>query len=201
VGLSFEVTVARSTDDLRGILDLQRKNLAQSVSAAEAVAQGFVTVSHTLDSLQAMHALAPSIVARAPSLAGAVEVVGYALMMPREARVLVPILEPMFELLSALSWRGRPLSTLRYYVMGQVCVAKAFRGQGVFDALYQGHAAAYAGRFDLIVTEVALRNTRSLRAHERVGFEPLHRYRDDVDDWQIVGWDFGGAAPATAAAR
>ncbi len=190
MSVAFEVSLARTEDDLRGILALQRQNLAQSVSAAEAAAQGFVTVSHTLESLQAMRALAPSIVARAPSLTGALEVVGYALMMPREARALAPILDPMFELLSGLSWQGRPLSELRYYVMGQVCVAKAFRGQGVFDALYQGHASAYAERFDLIVTEVALRNTRSMRAHERVGFLPVHRYRDDVDDWQIVAWDF-----------
>jgi GNAT superfamily N-acetyltransferase len=197
----FDVSAANSTADLQGILALQRQNLAQHVSAAEAVSQGFVTVGHTLAMLEAMHAVGPSIVARARSSAGPAEVVGYALMMPREARSLVPILEPMFELLASLSWQGRPLSTLRYYVMGQVCVAKAFRGQGVFDALYQAHAAAYRDRFDLIVTEVALRNTRSMRAHERVGFAPIHRYRDDVDDWQILGWDFGAGPSVTGAAR
>lgn len=199
----FEVSPARDFDDLRGILALQRQNLAQSVGAAEAAAQGFVTVSHTLESLGAMHALAPSIVARAAAQGGAPSapraVVGYALTMPLEARALVPILEPMFEKLAALSWRGRSLSTLRHYVMGQVCVAKPFRGQGVFDALYRGHEQAYRERFDLIVTEIATRNTRSLRAHERVGFEPISRHRDETDEWLIVGWGWSGG-PATAPA-
>jgi len=35
---------------------------------------------------------------------------------------------------------------------------------------------------------------RSLRAHERVGFEPIHRYRDGVDEWVIVAWDWSKRA-------
>ena len=48
----------------------------------------------------------------------------------------------------------------------------------------------YAERFELLVTEISTRNQRSLRAHARVGFEPVHRYRDDVDEWEIVAWDW-----------
>ena len=48
----------------------------------------------------------------------------------------------------------------------------------------------YRDRFELLVTEVSLRNPRSLRVHERVGFEALHRYRDSMDDWVILGWDW-----------
>lgn len=196
----FEVSAARGAGDLRGILALQEQNLATAINADEAAQQGFVTVSHELDALLAMHALAPSIVARAVD-GGAERIVGYALAMPLETRRLVPILEPMFQKLDTLSWRAGPLSGVRYYVMGQVCVAKAYRGQGVFDALYRGHRDTYAGRFELLVTEIAARNIRSLRAHQRVGFELLERYRDDVDDWLIVGWDWRPApAPGRLAA-
>ena len=169
--------------DLPRILELQRANLAASVAAEEQRSQGFVTAVHSLESLEQMHALAPSIIARTDS-----ELAGYALTMLVEARRCVPILDPMFQLLEQLSWRGRSLRQVSHYVMGQVCVAKPFRGQGVFDALYRGHQAAYRERFELLVTEVSVRNTRSLRAHERVGFEPLHRYRDDVDEWLVIGW-------------
>lgn len=175
----------REPAELAQILALQRANLAANVSADEANAQGFVTAVHDLESLLRMHALAPSIVARGES-----GLAGYALTMLVEARSYVPILEPMFQLFETLSWRGRSLAATRFYVMGQVCVAKPFRGQGVFDALYRGHRDHYRERFQLLVTEVSLRNPRSLRAHERVGFEPLHRYRDSVDDWVILGWDW-----------
>ena len=56
--------------------------------------------------------------------------------------------------------------------------------------MYRGHARHYAERFELVVTEIATRNARSLRAHERVGFEPVHQYRDEVDEWLIAAWDF-----------
>lgn len=186
---SWTVGTVRDSSELEQILALQRANLAVNVSADEARAQGFVTAVHDLTSLLQMHALAPSIVARSES-----GLAGYALSMRVEARACVPILEPMFQLLETLSWRGRSLAATRYYVMGQVCVAKPFRGEGVFDALYRGHRDHYRERFELLITEVSTRNPRSLRAHERVGFQPLHRYRDSVDDWVILGWNWESGA-------
>jgi RimJ/RimL family protein N-acetyltransferase len=179
----WRVQLLSDPTDLQRILELQRANLASSIDGEELRAQGFVTAEHSLESLQQMHALAPSVVAKAGA-----ELAGYALTMLVEARRFVPILEPMFQLFAQLSWRGRPLPEVSHYVMGQVCVAKPFRGQGLFDALYHGHRQAYAGRFELLVTEVSVRNARSLRAHERVGFEPIHRYRDSVDEWLVLGW-------------
>jgi GNAT superfamily N-acetyltransferase len=183
--MTWDTGVVRDRRDLEQILALQRDNLAPALSPDEARAQGFVTVQHNLDILERMHALAPSIVARDGE-----RIAGYALAMPLETQSYLPILDSLFQLLGTLSWRGRRLPELSHYVMGQICVAKEYRGQGVFDALYQGHRAEYATRFDLLVTEIATRNTRSLRAHERVGFVPIHYHADHVDDWVIVGWDW-----------
>jgi GNAT superfamily N-acetyltransferase len=188
--MPWDIGVVHGRRELEQILALQRANLAPALSPAEARAQGFVTVEHDLDILERMHALAPSIVARDGE-----RLAGYALAMPLAAQAYVPILASLFQLLGTLSWRGRPLPERSHYVMGQICVAKEYRGQGVFDALYQGHRAEYAARFDLLVTEIATRNTRSLRAHERVGFVPLHHHADHVDDWVIVGWDWQTPAP------
>ena len=120
-GMNPAWTVAKVSEraELEQILALQRANLAVNVSLDEAQAQGFVTAVHSLETLQQMHELAPSIVAPSDS-----ELAGYALTMRVEARAVVPILEPMFELLETLSWHGRPLRDLPFYVMGQVCVAK-----------------------------------------------------------------------------
>lgn len=162
-----EVGLSNGGSDLDGILAAQ---------------QGFVTVVHDRPILQAMHALGPSVVARHRG-----EVVAYALTMPVQTRQLLPILEPMFVQLERLTFRGRPLPELSYYVMGQICVAQDFRGQGVFEALYAQHRAAFADRFELLVTEVSRRNGRSLRAHARTGLVELQRYRDETDEWVILG--------------
>lgn len=168
-------------EELEQILRLQATNLRDHVSPEQAEREGFVTVAHTLDVLERMHAIAPSVIAK-----DADQLAGYALVMPVEARAFIPILEPMFQVLETLSWRGRPLRECRYYIMGQVCVAEPYRGQGVFDALYREHRASYGERFDCTVTEVATRNQRSMRAHARAGFEVITTYRDATDEWAVI---------------
>jgi len=169
------------------VLALQRRNLPRLLTPEEARDQGFVTLEHTRAALETLHAAMPSIVARADG-----PLLGYALAMARECRNVMPVLVPMFEVLDQLGTPGGPLADRRWYVMGQVCVAREARGTGVLEALYAAHRQAYSGRFDLLVTEIAERNPRSLRAHARVGFQELHRYRDATDAWVVVGWDWGG---------
>lgn len=166
--------------ELQQILDLQRRNLPRSLTERELAENGFVTVEHTLDVLRRMHALVPSIVAKDGD-----ELAGYALVMPVECRSFIPILEPMFRRLEALGMFRR-----RFYVMGQICVAAPYRGRGVFDQLYRAHREQLRDRFDAVVTEVSVRNTRSLRAHQRVGFEELERYRDATDEWVLLVWNW-----------
>jgi len=175
-----DVGLASGDADLEQILALQAANLEPALGDTK---DGFVTVRHTLPILRAMHALQPSVVARADG-----RVVAYALSMPKETRTLLPILTSFFAKLDEL------LPRERFYVMGQVCVDRAHRGTGVFDALFAAHREHYASRFDSLVTEIATRNVRSMRAHARVGFETIAAYRDEVDAWAVVAWRWGSAA-------
>lgn len=170
------------------ILALQAQNHRDHVDAATAASDGFTSVRHDPAVLQAMNREQPSAIA----LAGE-ELAGYCLMMPQRFRDRVPILQPMFAMLDGLAWRGVPLAgNPRWFVMGQVCVAGAYRGQGVFDGLYHCLRDRYRGQFDFTVTEISRRNARSLRAHRRVGFETLHVYADPAadEDWEVVVWDW-----------
>jgi GNAT superfamily N-acetyltransferase len=176
----MEARPVEDEHELQQILDLQRANLARNLSAEEIAGQGFVTVEHSLEVLRRMHQIAPSIVAKEGDL-----LAGYALVMPVECRAFIPILEPMFERLAALGMMEK-----RFYVMGQVCVAKAWRGKGVFDLLYLAHRRHLRPAYDLVVTEVATRNQRSMRAHLRLGFTILERYRDATDEWALLQWDW-----------
>ena len=116
---------------LEKILSLQKANLPINISLQEAREQGFVTVNHDIEILKDMnkpyrHSLAWK----------EEELAGYALVMETRFRHRIPVLFPMFELLDGIPWNSRPLKAWRYFVMGQVCVAKPFRGQGVFGGLY-----------------------------------------------------------------
>ena len=186
--MNVEFFLARGPRDVEQILALQAANHRDVVDAATAQQEGFTSVRHDLAVLQAMNRAYPSAVAFSGETIG-----GYALMMAQQFRQDVPLLEPMFALLDGLEWRGEPLAgNPRWFVMGQVCVASAFRGQGVFDGVYAKLRDAYAPQFDFVVTEISQRNTRSMRAHRRVGFETLHVYRDEAADetWEVVVWDW-----------
>ncbi len=182
---SIELRLATSSDDLRAILALQRRNLKGRVPDEEATSQGFVTVEHTLEILERMQAQLPHVVATMDG-----QLAGYALSMHRACRDFLPVLVPMFAQLDSLEWRGAPLRELRTYVMGQICIDRPARGRGLFDALYAEHRRRFGERFDAIVTEISARNGRSLAAHARVGFEVAHRYRDETDEWVVVIWDW-----------
>jgi hypothetical protein len=174
-----------TTDHLLQILDLQQLNLRYNITEEELNEQGFVTLRHDLKTLEQMHRLAPSVVILENE-----KVVAYALTMLPECRPLVPELEPMFALLDRLSWNNQPLGNQQFYVMGQVCIAKAYRGQGLFEKLYQHHKKIYQSRFDLFITEISARNRRSLRAHEKTGFKIIHTHQDELDEWLVAGWDW-----------
>lgn len=171
--------------ELTQILALQAANSKSALSPAEQAAEGFVTVQHTLELLQLLHQEEPSVIA-----VDGTTVVGYALVMPVACRNLIPVLEPMFAVLDTIRYNETDLKKLRYYVMGQICIDRAYRGKGIFRGLYEQHRQALSNQYALVVTEIATRNTRSMQAHAAVGFQTIHEYQDATDHWAVVAWDW-----------
>lgn len=178
-------TTASTDQDLQQILALQQVNLSKNISTEESRSQGFVTVEHDFEILKAMNDACPHIIAKVDD-----QVVGYTLVMLEQFKNRIPILIPMFEKVNQLQWNNRIIGDLKYFIMGQVCIAKEWRGQGIFSGLYKQMKTALSDRFDCIITEIATRNTRSMRAHEKVGFEVLETYEGETEEWAIVGWDW-----------
>jgi len=178
-------TLVYNDAELQQILDLQQQNLPKNISAEELRSQGFVTFQHDLKTLQQFHELAPSVIVKDDD-----KVIAYALTVVNEARYIFPPMESMFKLLETLQWKNKPFSIYSYYEMGQVCVSKDYRGKGVFEMLYQQHKESYSGKYDLLVTKISTNNHRSLRAHEKVGFEIALIEKDDLDEWVVVVWDW-----------
>jgi len=178
-------TLVNNNEELLQILDLQQQNLPKNISAEESRLQGFVTFQHDLKTLQEFHQLAPSVIVKDDE-----KVIAYALTVVNEARHVFPPMESMFRLLEKLQWKDKPFCDYRYYEMGQVCVAKEYRGKDVFEMLYQAHKKSYSNKYDLLVTMISTMNHRSLKAHEKVGFETVLIEKDELDEWAVVVWDW-----------
>ncbi len=168
-----------TTKELKEILALQQKNLPVNISTSEITEQGFVSAQHTLELLTKMHDAHPHIIAKHND-----KVVGYALCMLQEFRNDIPLLTPMFKLSdSAIKELDE---NLNYLVMGQVCVDKEYRKRGIFRALYNYMKENISKEYTAIITEVDLKNTRSVNAHKAVGFEVLKEYTSNHQNWQLV---------------
>ena len=180
-----------SEQELNEILQLQRKNIAAALDPAEISEQGFVTVQHDMELLLNMHRKAPSLIACHQQ-----QVIGYALVMTTANRNSIPVLAPMFEILDHLKFHGKMISAYNFFIMGQVCIEKDYRGQGLFRRLYEGLFQRHAEKYDLLITEVATRNRRSINAHAGIGFQSIHQYTDyGGEHWEILVWDWNNLRP------
>lgn len=179
-------TSAQTANDLQGILSLQRANLSAHLSIDEMASQGFVTVVHRFADLKKMNDVARHVIAKEGD-----KVIAYLLAMTAAAKDDIPVLRPMFEMFDGIAVNGKPVSSCNYIVVGQVCVDRNHRGQGILDNCYLAYRHAFKPKYDFAVTEIATRNTRSIAAHKRIGFEALHRYKaPDGEEWSIVVWDW-----------
>jgi ribosomal protein S18 acetylase RimI-like enzyme len=179
----IEIKSAESLPELEGILELQLENHHHTVSESEKSEQGFVTVRHSLD--QKMNSIAKHIIAKDGE-----QVVGYILAMTKASKDLVPLLIPMFTQFDLLTFKNHGVAAYDYMVIGQICVSKDYRGKGLIDQMYQAYKKAFSQQFDFAITEIAKNNVRSIAAHHRIGFSVIHEFKDDIQDWAIVVWDW-----------
>lgn len=172
-------TRASSEDELNQILVLQQKNALDAVSSIERQGEGFVTVSHTYEILKLMNDACPHIIAKDGDL-----VVGYALVMLKEFRDKISVLSGMFETAAEL------LGDKKYLAMGQICISKAYRKQGIFRGMYDFYKEELQNEYDCLLTEVATNNPRSLNAHLNIGFEVLKTKVINGVSWESICWDW-----------
>jgi len=177
----ISIKKATTIEELKGILVLQKSNLKESLESEEIDQEGFVTLNHDLGTLSLMNSYEKQIIATNNG-----SVIGYALVMVKDLKNHIPVLMPMFDMLETIEYKSKIISESKYYIMGQVCIDKDYRGKGIFAKLYEKHKLEMASKYDYCITEVSNSNKRSMRAHEKVGFENIHSFSDATDTWKIL---------------
>jgi ribosomal protein S18 acetylase RimI-like enzyme len=184
--INFETSNSRR--DLQGILDLQTRNLAKNLSFEEINREGFVTVSHTIEQLKHLNKIEKHIIAKDEE-----KIIGYLLAMTAKSKSDIPVLIPMFDAFDKVWYDGKVVADYNYIVIGQACVDKAYRGQGIFDRCYEAFRKRYQNKYQFAITEIAATNIRSQNAHRRIGFKELCRYTSfDGLSWVVVVWKWEG---------
>jgi ribosomal protein S18 acetylase RimI-like enzyme len=181
----IEVNRVHSIEQLKSIAALQQLNLRKNLSSEDADGEGFLTAEYSLDILKAMHAQEPAIIATKGG-----ELVGYALIATKTIRGIHPLLSELFNTIDRLEYKGKLLKESEYVVVGQLCVSKEYRGQGVVSKLYNHFRDSLALNYPYCVTDVATANLRSLNAHKRCGFTVINHTEYGGIGWEVVLWDW-----------
>jgi hypothetical protein len=179
-------TTSKTDKELSEILDLQKNNLPQNLSESEIKSQGFVTVCHSFEDLKKLNTYEQHLIMKNEN-----KVIGYLLAMTKNSKNDIPVLIPMFEAFDKIHFKKKLISEYNYIVVGQVCIDKNYRGQGLLDNSYAAYKNFFKEKYDFAITEIAITNTRSINAHKRIGFFEIHRFIDaGGTEWSIVLWDW-----------
>jgi len=181
------IIIKRVTEfsELEGIRKLQEDNLKKNLPGDEAETEGFVTAEYSIEFLQTLHEAGPSIIATEDNL-----VVGYALVAAKSVRYRHELLSDLFTCIDKITYHGLPLINTKYVVVGQLCVAKNYRGLGLVHQMYQHFKKSLSGEYDYCITDVAENNLRSLKVHLKTGFQVIASFAYAGSNWDIVLWDW-----------
>lgn len=183
--MSVVIKLVDTIEELYGIRDLQALNLRKNIDAATAVSDGFLTAEYTIEYIQQMHDASPSIIAKDGD-----EVVGYALVATKAVREDHDLMADLFNVIDTKFYNGKSLKDTNYVVVGQLCVAKGYRGQGLVKRMYDFYRDCYVKEYEYLITDVAQANTRSLNAHKKSGFIVIDTLEYGGIGWDIVLWDW-----------
>ena len=179
-------SIVQTEEELKGILNLLERNLVTVLSDEEEKKEGFLTVAYSYADLKRMHETEPGTIAKENN-----EVVAYLLALDSTYKADFPILKPLFDLFEKINYGGKLISAWHYLVIGQACIDINYRGKGILRKIYDAYSKQLRGKYDFAISEIATRNLRSMNAHKRIGFIPIHEYTGpDGVQWTVVVLDW-----------
>ena len=181
----MRIKLVESAEELNGIASLQRLNLRKHLSPEKAAKEGFLTAEYDVGYLQELHSAHPSVIAVDGNA-----VVGYALVALKEVGVKHDLLGDLITTIDRIHYKGSELKNTNYVLVGQLCVAEGYRGQGLVQALYNYFKEYLGKKYDYCNTDVAEDNPRSLKAHLNAGFTVIDQLKYGGIGWNIVLWDW-----------
>lgn len=179
------IKLVETEQELIGLKQLQTNNLRRLIGEEEAMKEGFVTSEYSLELLQKMHAVYPSIIVKEGE-----EVVAYTIVTNKSVYGEHPEVDHLFNTLDATVYNDKYLKEVPYILVGQVCVGKTHRGQGWVPKMYEFYKSIHAKNYTYLVTDISQANKRSIRMHQKVGFETIGVIEQVGTGWDIVLWNW-----------
>jgi L-amino acid N-acyltransferase YncA len=179
------IKMVQTEEELKGLKALQNANLRRLIGEEEAMKEGFVTSEYSFELLQKMHQEHPSIIAKEGN-----DVVGYVIVTNKSVYGEHEEIDHLFDTVDAMEYNGQLLKNASYILVGQLCVGKSHRGQGLVQTMYNYYKENFSDKYQYLVTDISQANPRSIKAHKKSGFETIGVIEQVGTGWDIVLWDW-----------
>ena len=147
--------------DFPQILALQAQNLRWNLDEV-GQQQGFLSVEYGEDDLAAINdGLGIYVALKGDRL------LAYAMAETEEFAGGVPLIAHMASRFPSALFQNQPVTHLRRFIYGPVCIDRSARGRGLLNGLLQAMSAALTARFDIGIAFIAQSNIHSYHAHVR----------------------------------
>ncbi len=153
--------VLATKDNINGILELQAKNLVTNLKDDEK-GDGFVTTPFTIEQIENLIELNGVFIALDGN-----KLISYVMCASWHYWVAWPMFEYMASFLETLEYKGQKLSMENSYQYGPICVAKEYRGNKIFENIFEFARENMNKKYPILVTFINKINTRSYEAHVR----------------------------------
>lgn len=139
--------------------------------------------------------LSPSVIVKDGEI-----VVGYVIILTKAGAMYFEPLKEALKWFNGLRYQNRSVLDYRIYILGQACVASAYRGKGILQLLYNFQWENLGADYDFAVSEIVAENTRSYHAHKKLGFYAINSRLLDGVYWKTVMWKLQPIQPLSPVA-
>ncbi len=172
--------------DFPDILELQRQNLLQNLEHQD-LQEGFLSIEYSLEQLERLNRELGIFVARDND-----RLAGYLIAQPMDFALQSPLISSMVRRFPDVHYKKRPLSELKIFIYGPVCIDRDFRGRGVLEGIYAVMLATVKGHYDAGVAFVSRKNPRSLYAHrDKLGMKVVDEFEFSGLKYDTLVFDCG----------
>lgn len=168
--------------DIKGILELQHKNLINNLSDTEKK-DGFLSVEFTHTQFEMMNDQSGIIVCKDNDI-----ICGYFCTSTLEFNKSLELPSAMIALYPKLIYKDKSLDKYCSVVGGPWCIEREHRGKNIFITMWSSLKKILDSNIELIVTFISVGNIRSLSAAKKIGMEEVATFQFNNHQFYILAY-------------
>ena len=178
-----EIIISKANiSDIPNVLGLQVNNLFRNVSEDERRKEGFVSFESSPELLKEIINDGGIILAKSNGLT-----VGYLIYFSLTQGKKIANFLKLIESVEERVYKNRKLKEQNFCILGQICIEKNWRNNGILEKLYVKLRADLLGVYDLAISDISEDNKKSVHVHlEKMNFENMGVYSHNDKNWVVV---------------